>query len=187
MPRFPAPLTLLALTLLLGGCREDSGQARAQGRPPPAASPPATPPVARLRPEQRDLLAPAALGTSTSRSRAPSTAWPTAWPQPSLMAGMTPPPPPPQLWDVGDPWALSAIDTGGNGAEIRQIQTQSIALPVLELGDVILRVNDQPVADTEQLARCLRGISPGALAVLTVRRDDAIQHFLVDVPRSRSR
>ncbi|WP_169796681.1 PDZ domain-containing protein [Chondromyces crocatus] len=110
-----------------------------------------------------------------------------AAPTPAVDAPALAPPDALHLWDIGEPWSFSVADSDHQGALIRQIEIQSFALAVLEIGDVVTHVNDQPVDGSDRLARCLRRIEPGSQAVFTVRRGEMTQHLLLDVPRARIR
>jgi S1-C subfamily serine protease len=77
---------------------------------------------------------------------------------------------------------MSFTDVKGRGVMIQRIDIRSFAMPLLEAGDVVTRIDARPVGSSEQLERYLRSIEPGALVVLTVQRDATTHYVMLDVP-----
>jgi PDZ domain-containing secreted protein len=77
---------------------------------------------------------------------------------------------------------MSFADVQGRGVRIERIDIRSFAMPMLEAGDVVTRIDDRRVTTSAQLESYLSMLEPGSLVVVTVQRDDLTHYVMLDVP-----
>jgi S1-C subfamily serine protease len=65
---------------------------------------------------------------------------------------------------------------------IERLGMASFTAPLLQPGDIIIRVDDRGVTTSAEIERYLRSISPGSMVVVTVVRDDETHYVMLQVP-----
>jgi hypothetical protein len=200
---------LLALVGLIGaaGCREDPERAEATapdarpamwpGRFAPAPAPDPDRPLGGMTPAGPPEAAPppgpairgdAAPVPPPGREAAPAPARqpvPARPPEAEARRERSPSPStaaPSAASSVGAPWGMSFADVQGRGVRIERIDIRSFAMPMLEAGDVVTRIDDRRVTTSAQLESYLSMLEPGSLVVVTVQRDDLTHYVMLDVP-----
>jgi S1-C subfamily serine protease len=80
---------------------------------------------------------------------------------------------------------LTIESNSGHGVRITSVDIRSFTAPLLEPGDEILAVDGRSVHSAEGLERYLRSVSPGAMVVFTVLRNQStIDYVMLQVPES---
>jgi S1-C subfamily serine protease len=77
---------------------------------------------------------------------------------------------------------MSLVDVQGRGVMIERLGMASFTAPLLQPGDIIIRVDDRGVTTSAEIERYLRSISPGSMVVVTVQRDDETHYVMLQVP-----
>jgi S1-C subfamily serine protease len=90
--------------------------------------------------------------------------------------------PPGGLYSLDEPWRVSLVDVQGRGVMIERLDIRSFAAPLLQPGDILIRVDDRPVTTSKEVEQYLQTVPPGSLVVVTVRRDNAIHYVMLQVP-----
>jgi PDZ domain len=177
MRRFAGILSVLTAALAAHGCRE--GPERAEATPPAAPedrdAEPATPLGSEGAPSQPRAIAPGSAGSAGGAGGAGG------GPTPRLDEARPRAPARPRF-DLVDPWAMSLVEVQGRGVMIERLGMQSFATPLLQPGDVIIAVDNRAVMTSAEIERYLRSIPPGAMVVVTVRRDDDLHYVMLQVP-----
>lgn len=171
MRRIAGILSILGAALAAHGCRE--GSERAEATPPAApedrGAGTSTLPGAEVAPSPPRAVAPGEAGGAD------------AGPAPRRDEA-SPGAPARLLFDLVEPWAMSLVDVQGRGVMIERLGMQSFAAPLLQPGDIIIAVDNRAVIRSAEIERYLQSIPPGALVVVTVRRDDALHYVMLQVP-----
>jgi hypothetical protein len=81
------------------------------------------------------------------------------------------------------PWLLTVENNSGYGVRIDSMDIRGFAAPLLEPGDVVIAVDGRPVHSVEGSERYLRSVSPGAMVVFTLLRNQrTIDYAMLQMP-----
>ncbi len=165
--RRAVPLLPLLAALAWPACRADRDRAEATPREPAPAG-------------QADAAAPAPIAQPGPGAAppAPPRPPPTAAPGAAPPAGPQAAPP----YSLGPPWDMGLVEALGRGVMVERLAPESFAVPLLQPGDILIAVNGRPVTTNQDVERLLRAVPPGAMVVITIRRDEDIHYVMLQVP-----
>jgi PDZ domain len=91
----------------------------------------------------------------------------------------------PKSANLPAPWLFTAEHSAGAGVLVSSMDIRSFAAPLLSPGDVILAVDGRPIHSVPGLERDLLSRPPGAMVVLTLRRNEkTLEYAMLQMPDS---